>query len=287
LPKSLLVTGASGYLGRALSRRASRLGTLELHSGYASRPQRVCAGRPVRLDMSLPDDVQTTVLDLAPDVIIHTAAAVPGEDEARMLAVNADGAGALAEAASKLGARLVHVSTDVLFDGTQAPYSESDEPSPTNAYSRSKAAGEATVRSACPSAAIVRTSLIYGLQEMDRGIAGIAAQLEAGGEPTLFRDVTRQPIWVESLAEVLLALAMNETGYAGVLNVVGKQAIDRATFARKLLEWWQVPGRERASDVLAADLPEPPPLDLRMNTKRVDALLGIALPGVDEVLGES
>src|SRR3546814_5836678 len=79
------------------------------------------------------------------------------------MAVNRDGAGFLAEACAATGAALIHLSTDYLFDGRKgSPYREDDAISPLNAYGRSKAAGEAAVRTACPAHVILRTSWVFG-----------------------------------------------------------------------------------------------------------------------------
>src|SRR5262249_4712673 len=78
------------------------------------------------------------------------------------IAVNRDGAGALAAAASRLAVPFIHVSTDYVFDGRKAgAYREDDAPSPLGAYGRSKLEGEAAVRAACPAAVILRTSWVY------------------------------------------------------------------------------------------------------------------------------
>ena len=117
---------------------------------------------------------------------------------------------------------------------------------------------------------------------MDHGTAGFAARLQAGEPVRLFSDVVRQPVWVETLAEALLRLAGND--FAGFLNVAGSQALSRDRFGRAMLEWWDVPGRERIETVRAADLAPAVPPDLRLRLERAKTVLGIELPGVDEVL---
>ncbi len=280
----LLITGASGHLGRRLSLRAlQRLDAAQLHSAYASSPDRICGGTPLRIDLTS-RGAEEAITTLAPDTIIHAAALPPGSGDDVMTRTIVNGSRCAARAASTLGARLVHVSTDVLHDGLNAPYADDAPATPVDAYGRAKALAEAEIRHHCPSAAIVRTSLIYGLDEIDRGTEGFARRLEAGETLALFRDVLRQPVWVESLAEALLGLALDHPEFSGCLNVVGDQVISREDFGLKLLEWWKVPGREAAKSILARDLPSPPPLDLRLNNRAAKNLLGIELPGVDSVL---
>lgn len=277
----LLVTGASGYLGRHLTARA--VDRFSVYSAYRSQPGQVKAGQPVLLDLSQRESVLRRITDLAPHLIIHAAAINPGAgDESEMMQINGRSPGYVAEAAAEIGARLVYVSTDVVHSGQNAPYDDEARPSPVNAYGRSKAAGEAAVVEAAPGAAIVRTSLIYGLKEMDRGTAGFVGRLRAGQPLLLFNDVIRQPIWVESLVEALLRLVA--TDIRGTLNVVGRQALTREEFGRRMLAWWRVDTRGLLQSGPAAAVSNSTPLDLRMPPARAERLLQMTFPGVDEVL---
>jgi len=244
----------------------------------------VVAGEPLRVSLDSGSQLETVIREAAPTCIIHTAALNPGGDPARMTEINRDGSRRVAEIAREIGARLVHVSSDVVHDGTRAPYGDADPPSARRGYGLSKAEAEAAVIRAHRDAAIVRPSLIYGLEEMDRGTEGFAARLAAGEPVRLFRDELRQPVWVESLAEALISLALDHPDFSGTLNVVGDQVLSREEYGRRMLEWWGVEGREQVESILAGDLVPPPPLDLRMENGAAKRILGIELPGVDAVL---
>jgi dTDP-4-dehydrorhamnose reductase len=151
-----------------------------------------------------------------------------------------------------------------------------------NGYGRSKAAAEAAVSEVDPQAVMVRTSLIYGMAEMDRGTAGFVERLQRGEPLILFEDVIRQPVWVESLVEALLKLV--DLNYAGLLNVVGSQALSREAFGRRMLAWWGVEAGDRIQVGRAADISSTIPLDLRMSIHKAETLLQMRFPGVDEVL---
>ena len=276
----LLITGASGYLGRRLAERAAPRHTV--FSGYAGHRERIGAGEPVHLDLRQPEDARATIVELRPDAVVHTAAVNPGGPQDDMMAVNACGTRVVAEAARQLGARLVHVSSDVVHDGRQAPYADDATPTPLGLYPESKVAGEEAVRETMPSAAIVRTSLIYGLEEMDAGTRSFVERLRSGETVKLFGDVLRQPVWVETLAEALLRLA--ETEYSGFLNVAGSQALDRDAFGRKMLAYWGFGNEEGVERVSARQLGLVIPYDLRFQLDRARDVLEMALPGVDEVL---
>ena len=108
---------------------------------------------------------------------------------------------------------------------------------PIHAYGRAKADAEALV-AAHADHVIVRTSLIYGLEVMDRGTAWIAAALRRGEPVTLFTDQLRNPVWVQTLCRACLELAGHS--YRGILHVAGDQVMSRADFGVRMLDWWDV-----------------------------------------------
>jgi dTDP-4-dehydrorhamnose reductase len=280
--EKLLITGGSGYLGRHLTIKAVE--RFEVCATYHRNAGRIKAGRPIFLDITNREDVFRVIAGVKPHAVIHTAAINPGDGaDARMWTVNVEGSRSVAEASAAVGARLVHVSSDSVHDGQHAPYADEAAPSPINGYGRSKAAAEAAVIEVHPQAAIVRTSLIYGLTEMDRGTAGFVERIEAGERLTLFDDVIRQPIWVESLSEALLALTTRN--FAGTLNIAGRQAMTRAAFGRKMLDWWNVDLRDLVRSGRAAELSDAIPLDLRLSVDKAERLLHMVFPGVDDVIG--
>jgi dTDP-4-dehydrorhamnose reductase len=166
--------------------------------------------------------VQGAFAELRPAVVIHTAYDM--EDRATTY----DGAVNVARAAADVGARLIHLSTDVVFDGEKgAPYVEEDEPNPVTAYGRHKADAEPAVRAAHPQALIVRTSLMYGGAEPGRH-----ERSAADPDSAFFTDELRSPVHVGDLAAALLELAGVER--AGILHMAGADALSRYDFARLL-----------------------------------------------------
>lgn len=290
-PKKLLITGGSGYLGRQVSAKA--VDTFQVYSTYSSNPTQIKAGQPVPLDLTRRDSVHRLVADLHPDAIIHTAALNPGPgSDEEMWQVNALGSQYIAEAAAAAGARLVHVSTDVVHSGRNSPYEDDAPPSPINGYGRSKAEAERLVAQIDPHAAIVRTSLIYGLAEMDRGTEGFVKRLQSGQPLVLFNDVIRQPIWVDTLAEALLRLAQDIHPsdfrlHPFILNIAGRQALTREEFGRRMLAWWGVDAGKMVQSGRAADISDAIPLEVRLTVAKAEQLLEMTFPGVDEVLSRS
>jgi len=275
MTKRLLITGGSGYLGRHLARRAA--GDWRgawAYTTHSCDPLGLPQG--VALDVRDGAAVARLVAAFAPDAIIHTAGSNTTPD---MTAVIVEGTRHVVAAAAVAGARLIHLSSDAIFDGTAAPYDETARPAPLHDYGRAKAAAEALV-AGYPNAVIVRTSLIYGLAEMDNGTAWMAAALRAGQPVTLFTNQWRNPVWVETLAGACLELV--DSAYRGVLNVAGRQAMSRAAFGLRLLDWWAV--AERATLTLGPDESGRWPLDCRLDVSRAERVLATPLVGVDEVL---
>ena len=232
--------------------------------------------------------VMDVVRRVKPDAIIHAAALNPGVNDALMHDVNARGTQFVAQAAQKMGCRLVLVSTDMVHDGKHAPYADDAKPDPINDYGHSKAAGEALALNTHHDTIAVRTSLIYGLDSIDRGTAGFAQRLANGDTLSLFSDVFRQPVWRDALAESLVSLALDLPDETGVMNISGSDLTDRATFGELMLKFWHIPVNkgvvQRISAADRADLAHVP-LNVQLSLARATAL-GLPTPGVHEVLAQ-
>jgi len=226
--------------------------------------------------------IHELITRLRPDAIINLAAINPGGPEDRMKAVNAYAARTVADRAASLGIRLIHLSTDSVLSGREAPYEDSALPEPLSEYGISKALGEEYIQAALPTATLVRTSLIYGLSVMDRGTEGFAEQLKTGSL-ALYSDVIRQPIYLETLSDALFRLI--DIPWSGTLNIAGKQALSREAFGRRMLAYWNIPNCDAVTSMRAAMIPDcKTPLDLRLKTDRAEALLKMTFPGVDQIM---
>lgn len=149
----ILLTGKNGQVGSALLETLPALGE-------------VAAADRTQLDLADPDSIRAAVRSVEPQVIVnagaYTAVDQAEREEQLALSVNRDGPAILAEEAERVGALLVHFSTDYVFDGEKpAPYAETDAPNPLNAYGRSKLAGEEAIRASGCRHLILRTSWVY------------------------------------------------------------------------------------------------------------------------------
>ncbi|HBY94606.1 MAG TPA: hypothetical protein DEP84_11705, partial [Chloroflexi bacterium] len=158
------------------------------------------------------------------------------------------------------------LSTDALFDGEHAPYTEADLPAPVHVYGRAKAAAEVEVR-VLPTgqACIVRTSLITGAEPLDPRSVWVAESLRLGRPITLFVDELRCPIWIEDLAAAIWELAAMEN-WPPVLHVAGPEALSRYTLGLLIAAHQGLPV-EGITRGYNRDLAVPRPRDVRLDTR--------------------
>jgi dTDP-4-dehydrorhamnose reductase len=236
-PAGILITGGSGFLGGHLVLASSGwdplIATFHLNAP-AARPG-LC-WEP--LDLNVPGRAGDLVRSARPAVVIHAAAmSRPDEcetDQAAAERVNFRSAEEIAAACSEIGARLIFISSDLVFDGAHAPYREGDPTCPVSVYGRTKRDAEEAVLSCAPDAAVVRPALIYGAPAI--GGTSFSENLRrawAAGRPTpLFVDQFRTMIEAGALARAVLELA--EIGFRGILHVAGTERISRIGFGRRL-----------------------------------------------------
>jgi dTDP-4-dehydrorhamnose reductase len=270
----LLVTGASGYLGRAVIAAAHARGW-EVHGTRLT-----AASGGVPLDVRQAPAVDRLVEQVRPDAVVHTAYLQSGPT---MRAVNVDGSGNVAVAARRVGARLIHVSTDFVFDGRQArPYREDDRPAPLTDYGHSKLDGERAVAGCHPEALVVRTSLIYGGSVPGPQERMVYDAIAGAPATAFFEDEIRCPIAAPDLAAGLVGLA--ESSEHGILHLAGPDVLSRLEFARLLATAaGGDPGVLRSAR--SADVSPDRPLDCSLDSSRAYLLLGAPVRGVRDALG--
>jgi len=259
---TVLVTGGAGYLGRELVRRAHAAGW-HVRATFFSQPPPALAADWRRVDVRDATAVAAAVEGV--DAVVHTAY----RQHAGAWTTNVDGSAVVAGAASER--RLVHLSTDIVFDGVRGRYREDDAPAPANDYGRSKAEAERRVQALHPRATLVRTSLLYGAAEP-------GPQERLAHEGTRFYvDEVRSPVHVGDLAEAILELLRLDA--PGPLHVAGADDVSRYDFAVML-------GADSSRIEQAHTTPDRP-RDVSLDSSRARLLLRTRLCGVREVLGSS
>jgi dTDP-4-dehydrorhamnose reductase len=250
----LLITGGAGFLGRELVRRAPGRGWEVRATWHSARPEVAADWR--RIDVRDTDRIAEAMHGV--DAVIHTAYR-QGEDE---WSTNVDGSESVARAAA--GVRLIHLSTDLVFDGRRGHYREGDATGAVNSYGRSKEEAEHRVAAAHPAATIARTSLLYGGLE-----PGAQERLALEGA-TFFVDEIRSPVRVGDLAEALLEVLALPV--AGPLHLGGEDDVSRFDFAVAL-------GADAARIESAHTTPDRAP-DVSLDSSRARDLLRTRLRGV-------
>lgn len=237
--------------------------------------------------VDLTDDLATRKLfaDLRPDAIVHCAAAANvdwcEENPKEAEAINVQATATLASIAATLHASFIYVSTDSVFNGNNGNYVESDKPAPLNVYARSKFAGEQETLRCNPSAAIVRVN-IYGWNAQNKQSLAewILGRLEDGQEVPGFTDVYFSPILVNDLAPILLAILQQKL--SGLYHVAGAERISKFEFAKKLAAVFGFdPAQITPCHVKDMKLRAKRPLDISLNTEKIEGALGLAMPNVD------
>lgn len=224
-----LVIGAGGQVGGALC---------EVLCGQAVESRR---SGPWGLDLSdvvAEPDLAASLLDrVAPEVVVVASAMTnveACEDELDAAwRINAHAPAVLAAAAARRRTKVVFLSTDYVFDGTDGPYDETRRPNPISAYGRTKLAGEDAVLSSDPSNLVVRTTVVYGPEEQGRNFAyRLARDLSQGRLLPVPADQVGTPTYNRDLAERLIEAVRD--GAEGIVHVTGGERLGRSVFARRL-----------------------------------------------------
>lgn len=282
----VLVTGASGLLGSNLVLSA-RPGD-ELLAVYATHPIIRQGVRCVQSDLAVPGEARRLLSHEMPDWVVHCAAATDIDacerQPAWAMRLNRDMAGYVAEAASEVGAQMVHVSTDAVFGSLDAPHDEDEPPSPPNVYGRTKLAGEQAVLEAHPDAAVIRTNLFGWNAQPKLGLAEwfldrLSRKMPCPG----FTDVEFSPILVTDLAGWFWRIL--QLGLGGVWHVGGSTCLSKYAFGVRIAEAFGYdPGLVARSSLGQAELAAPRSNRLCLNSTRIAAALGELLPTVEDGL---
>jgi dTDP-4-dehydrorhamnose reductase len=282
----LLVTGISGLLGLNVAVRARA--RFAVSGCYAAHPVVLPGVETAAVDVRSADAVRRFVERTRPDIIVHTVgmSSVDGCESDPGLAqeLNVDAAEVVARVAHAVGARLVHVSTDHLFDGERA-YRREDEPlAPMNVYAKTKAEAETVVLREHPEALVVRTNFYgWGTSVRMSFSDWILRALDAGEPLTMFTDVYFSPLFVDDLTDA--ALALLDRGVRGVVNVAGGERLSKHEFALRTAEVFDLPASKvRATSVDEAALRAARPKDMSLDVTRAVAALGRPMPSARDGL---
>ena len=235
--RKILLIGKNGQLGRELNSSLAPLGEV-LAFGHA------------QLDLTKPEQIRQTIREICPQFIVNAAAYTEVDraetEQAKASAVNADAPGIMAEEAKKIGATLIHYSTDYVFDGLKtSPYLENDPPNPSSAYGRTKLVGEQLIQLSGASHFIFRTAWAYGREGKNflRTILRLATQKEELkivsdqiGAPTCTRDFALATAKVLSRMNALESKGSPISDLRGIYHMTAGGQASWYEFAKAILD---------------------------------------------------
>ena len=272
--KKLLITGASGFLGWHLCQLAKE--EWEIYGTYLSHPLEIPGMKILKANLTNFQELKRIFNDVKPEAVIHTAAHSqpnfcqinPKESHAINVIASCNIAGLCADNSIPCA----FTSTDLVFDGLNAPYRETDAVCPVNLYGEQKAIAEADMLERYPMTAVCRMPLMFGAATPTAKsfIQPFIQTLQAEKELSLFIDEFRTPVSGTTAAKGLL-LALEKVN--GIIHLGGKERISRYDFGQILVEVFQLPATKlkscRQQDVKMA---APRPADVSLDSSKAFAL---------------
>ncbi len=296
--KKILLVGKNGQVGWELQRALATLGD-------------VVAVDRQGMDLANPDSIRGAIRAIRPDLIVNAAAYTAvdkAESEPELaMAINGVAPGIMAEEAKRLGAAMVHYSTDYVFDGTKpSPYTEEDLPNPLSVYGKTKLAGEQAIQAAGIPHLIFRTSWVYGLRGRNF-LLTILRLAKERDELKIVDDQIGAPTWSRMVAEAtsqilarsILPLTPHSSllaQYVGIYNLTAASRTSWYGFAKAILDSMTI---QSANPSLLSPhpspnlipittfeypLPAPRPQNSMMSSAKLNRIFGVALPAWDASL---
>lgn len=284
-PKPVLIVGASGQVGRACRKEFIARGRRVVGT-YASHP----AEGLVPLDLGRPEEIRALVRDVGPDICVIASALTHVDrcesEPTLATAINAEAVKVLATECRDIGARVVHLSTEYVFDGESGPYDEESAPRPINVYGRSKLEGEGCALKADSNNLVVRTTVVYSWDPNGSNfVMQVLRNLKAGRVMRVPSDQRSSPTWAPDLARGIARLC--DAGAGGVWNVAGPEVLPRYEFALQIAAAF---GLEKGllepvpTHVLGQAARRP--LNAGLRTQKLSASFGRLMLPAGEVLSE-
>lgn len=280
----VLVTGKDGQVAQSLKMMGYRFPALDL----------IFVGRP-EFDLAEPDTIHHTIQLVKPDVIVSAAAYTAvdlAEDEPdKAHRINATAPGHLAKAAAEIGAKLIHLSTDYVFDGTlERPYAETDQVNPISAYGKSKLAGEQAIADTFKDFVILRTAWVYSPfgKNFMKTMMSLA---ETRNELNVVDDQAGNPTSAFDIANGILSIldiwqSKPDTGLGEVYHLTGNGETTWCRFARMIFQASGKAESVKVNDITTADFPTKAkrPANSRMNCDKFQRDFGFRADTLDQAI---
>ena len=243
----IYLTGATGLAGSAIAEAGARRGHTIIGIGFKNEIVPPGVSKMLRLDLTEEDQVIDSLLEHFPEVIINAAAIsepdICDQNPEASRKLNVALPATLARLSHHLSARLIHLSTDMVFDGCRGDYAPDSPTGPTSTYGHQKLDAEREVMKRTPEfATILRTTLLTGNSPSGRRSAHekLFATWAAGNTARLFYDEIRQPCLANNLADVVIEISERNDLF-GIFHWAGSEKISRYEIGRSILEHFKLP----------------------------------------------
>lgn len=281
----MLITGGSGFVGSNLARFFAKRKSVFVSQLSANiAPDLSSSGvNSVQLDVRDANAVFSVFEEKLPEIVIHAAGnknvkyCENHPDEA--YETNAIGTKNVARGCRNIGAKMIYISTDLVFSCTDGGYKETDSPQPTIVYGKTKLQGEQLAQQELDKVAICRSGGIYG--KGSPLLKWLSAQLQAGEVVECFTDVLNTPTYVENLAETIEVIA--QQGLTGIFHTVGQERVSRFQFFKSYASTFEfnpdlilpVEAGDRRTKMLLQP-------DASLSSEKTSAILGVNFNCVTE-----
>lgn len=278
----LFITGGSGLLG---SKFTNFSGDYEIIATYNTNPR----DNAVKLDITDEAQVLSTIESLSPDLVVHSAALTnvdyceDHQEEADR--INGHGTLNLAKACKKMGAKMIYVSTDFVFDGENGLYGEDDDTNPLSYYGKSKLKGEEYLQNSGVNYAIARVSVLYGWHTNFNFVTWVVNELKEVNSINIVTDEYNSPTFADNAAQAILDIYSK--GKEGIYHIAGDERISRIDFARNIAKVFEL-DETLINPILTKDLVRnaPRPMDSSLSVEKARNDLDVKLLDTTEGLKE-
>jgi len=289
IKKRILIVGSNGMLGQSLCGFYSRQNNIRLLGCSIEYKSLVNDIDYIQCDVTKRNEVKKTILDFYPDYIINASAYtnVDKSEIERELAwkINVKGIEYIAESARILDARIIHISTDYIFDGKEGPYAEDEKPNPLGYYARTKLASENALKLSGVLYTILRTNVLYGADSNGKTgfVRWLVNSLKEGKNVRIVTDQINNPTFVDDLVQAVSKVVdYNKTG---IYNIGGREFLSRFEFSEIIADYFGL-DKNLIKPITTDELKQPArrPLKSGLITLKAETELGYKPHTIKETL---
>lgn len=289
IKKRILVVGSNGMLGQSLCKFYSNQKNVRLLGCSVEDKSLVHELDYLQCDVTKRNEIKKTILDFYPDYIINASAYtnVDKSETERELAwkINVKGIEYIAEAARVLDTRIVHMSTDYIFDGREGPYAEDEKPRPLGYYARTKLASENALKMSGVLYTILRTNVLYGADSYSKTgfVRWLVNSLRDGKDVRIVTDQINNPTFVDDLVQAINKVV--EYNKTGIYNIGGKEFLSRFEFSEIIADYFGL-DKSLIKPITTNELKQPArrPLKSGLITLKAETELGYKPHSIKETL---